>query len=74
LSYLADPLAMAVLLEEGIVLEAEKKYVQIERTGVLTRGMTVVDWSDHSKKPPNVLIITKVDHDRFVALLRAAFE
>jgi purine nucleosidase len=74
LSYLADALAMAVLLEEGIVLEAEKKYVQIERSGVLTRGMTVVDWSDHSKKPPNALIITKVDHDRFVALLRAAFE
>ena len=73
-SYLADPLAMAVLLEDDIVLEATKKYVQVERMGSLSRGMTVVDWSNHSKKAPNTLIITKVDPSRFYDLLRYAFE
>ncbi len=73
-SYLADPLAMAVLLEEDITLEATEKHVQIERMGALTRGMTVVDWFDHSKNKPNALIIKKVDSDRFFALLQMAFE
>ncbi len=73
-SYLADPLAMAVLLEEDIVLEAQEKHIQIERMGTLTRGMTVVDWFNHSQNKPNALIIKKVDHDRFIALMRMAFE
>lgn len=73
-SYLADPLAMAVLLEEDIVMEATEKHIQIERIGTLTRGMTVVDWFNHSQNEPNALIINKVDHDRFFALLRMAFE
>lgn len=73
-SYLADPLAMAVLLEENIVLEAAEKYVQIERMGAMTRGMTVVDWADHSNKEPNVVIIKEVDRDRFFALLKMAYE
>ena len=73
-SYLADPLAMAVLLEEDIVLKATKKYVQIERLGAMTRGMTVVDWTDQLKKEPNALIIEEVNQDRFVELLKMAFE
>ena len=73
-SYLADPLAMAVLLEDDIILEAIEKHVLIERTGALTRGMTVVDWFDHSKNKPNALIVKKVDQDRFIALLQMAFE
>jgi inosine-uridine nucleoside N-ribohydrolase len=55
-------------------MEATEKHIQIERIGTLTRGMTVVDWFNHSQNEPNALIINKVDHDRFFALLRMAFE
>lgn len=74
LSYAADPLAMAVLLEPDIVLESQEKFVQIERYGHLSRGMTVVDWYGLSGRSPNVKIIFKVDPDRFFQLLKMAFE
>jgi purine nucleosidase len=74
MNYAADPLAMAVLMEPEIVLESEEKFVQIERFGSLSRGMTVVDWWNLSKQPPNVNIIRRVDSDRFFELLKMAFE
>jgi purine nucleosidase len=74
MNYAADPLAMAVLMEPEIVLESEEKFVQIERFGRLSRGMTVVDWWGLSKQPANVNIIRKVDSDRFFELMRMAFE
>lgn len=74
MSFAADPLAMAVLIEPEIVTEGKKKFVQIERFGRLSRGMTVVDWWDLSKKPPNVNIVLKVDSERFFELLEMAFK
>ena len=74
MSFAADPLAMAVLMEPEIVEEVAEKYVQIERTGELSRGMTVIDWWGMSKQPPNVKIILKVNQDRFYQLLKNAFE
>lgn len=74
MSFAADPLAMAVLLEPHIVLASEEKYVQIERYGQLSRGMTVVDWLGLSDQPANTNIILKVDATRFYQLLRMAFE
>lgn len=74
MSYAADPLAMAVLIDPGIIIEAEEKYVQIERFGRLSRGMTVVDWYGFSGHSPNVNIVRKVDQERFYNLFRMAFE
>ncbi|MDW7754650.1 MAG: nucleoside hydrolase [Brevefilum sp.] len=74
LSYFADPLAMAVMLEPDIVLESSDKYVQVERFGHLSRGMTVVDWWGASQKTPNVNIVQKVDIERFVELFQMAFK
>lgn len=73
ISYSADPLAMAVMMEPEIIIEAEEKYVQIERFGRLSRGMTVVDWWGFSNKPPNTKIVKKVDPIRFFELLNLAF-
>ena len=74
MSYAADPLAMAVLIEPEIVEEVAEKYVQIERMGELSRGMTVIDWWGMSKKEPNVTIVLKVNSDRFYQLLKMAFD
>jgi purine nucleosidase len=74
MSYAADPLAMAILLEPEIVEDAVEKFVQIECSGRLTRGMTVVDWYGFSGHTPNVNIIRKVNTDRFYQLLKLVVE
>jgi purine nucleosidase len=74
MSYAADPLAMAVMLEPEIVTSAVEKHIQIERFGRMSRGMTVVDWWDSSQKEPNVEIVLEVDRARFFELLSSAFK
>ncbi len=51
--FAADPLAMAVLMELRCGRVAER-YVQVERTGELSRGMTVIDWWGDVQKPATV--------------------
>lgn len=67
--FTADPLAMAVMIEPEIVLDSIEKFVQIELTGKFTRGMTVVDWYEASRKEPNARIIKKINLDRFIELM-----
>lgn len=74
MSYLADPLAMAVLLEPDIVIESKEVYIQIERSGNLSRGMTVVDWLGRTKRPANVNLVLRIDVDRFYKLMQLAFK
>jgi len=74
MSYAADPLAMAVMLEPEIVTKSVEKFVQIERFGRLSRGMSVIDWWGTSQKVPNVEIVMEVHKDRFFELLQSAFE
>lgn len=67
--FTADPLAMAVMIEPEIVLESTEKFIQVELTGMFTRGMTVVDWFGASRKEPNARIIQKINLDRFIELM-----
>ena len=64
-----DGLAMAAAVEPGIVLKSEKKHIEIELNGTLTRGQTVVDWFGFTRKPPNTEIILAVKMDRFIELI-----
>ncbi len=70
----ADPLALAVLVEPDIVLRSSSRYVAVETHGRVSRGQTVVDWNCRSDKPANALIIERVDHARFLALLTQALQ
>ncbi len=65
-----DPLAMAVALEPGIVLQAEEQYVEIELAGSMTRGQTVVDWYGLKEHTPNALLVQAIRRDRFLELMR----
>jgi purine nucleosidase len=67
-----DPLAVAVALEPDIVLKSEIRHVQVELSGSLTRGQTLVDWFDLTRKAPNVDIVLDVDASRFWELMQAA--
>ena len=68
----ADALAMAVAIDPGIVTRMEERHVAVELDGRLTRGATVVDWTDRLGKPANARIVMEVDQAGFAAMVRRA--
>lgn len=66
-AHLHDPLAAAVALDPRLVTTRPAR-VEVELTGILTRGMTVTDWSP--SREHNALIGVQVDaaalFDRFI--------
>lgn len=68
-AHLHDPLAAAIALDPQLV-KTRPATVDVELTGTLTRGMTVVDWSGRWGRKPNALIGVGVDpttfFDRFI--------
>jgi purine nucleosidase len=59
-----DPLTVALALDASLG-ETRAGTVDIELSGRLTRGMTVVDWDGRWGKAPNAEIAVRVDADRF---------
>lgn len=68
----ADALAMAVAIDPSIVVRSEKRAVEVELDGRLTRGATVVDWTRRRGAPANANIVLEVDQGRFGAMVRRA--
>ncbi len=68
----ADALAMAVALDPTIVTRSERRAVSIELDGQLTRGATVVDWSNRLGQAAQVDIVLEVDQARLEAMTRRA--
>jgi purine nucleosidase len=70
LAHLHDPLAAAVALDPDLV-QCRRAAIDVELTGTLTRGMTVVDWRGRWGREPNALIGVEVDvnvfFERFLA-------
>lgn len=58
---LPDPVTMAIVLEPSIVKRHSKHFVDIETVSEMTRGMTVVDERNVTKKEPNVDVIWEID-------------
>ena len=84
---LPDPVAMAVLLDPRLKLEASRHFVAIECKSDLTRGMTVVDrlnvatdarnatvWSDIVRSGHQIEICWKLDVPGWKAALFAALQ
>lgn len=69
LAHLHDPLAAAVALDPDLV-KTRATTVDVEVTGVLTRGMTVTDWAGHWGREHNALVGVSTDpalfFDRFI--------
>ncbi len=82
---LHDPLAVGLVVDSTLVLEAAPVRMDVELEGRLTRGQTVVNRSLKTREPvdeglhlrpgpavpiaPNVTLPLKIDGDRFVRLL-----
>jgi purine nucleosidase len=65
-AHLHDPLALALGLDSSLG-ETRSGTVDIELTGALTRGMTVVDWRGLWGRPANADVAVKVDAARLLA-------
>lgn len=79
---LPDPVAMGILLDGSLCLDASEHYVEIETGSKLTRGMTVIDrlnvasdarnrgiWSEALEGRMRAKICWKLDVPRWKALL-----
>jgi purine nucleosidase len=67
-----DPLALCCCLYPEIVASTEDRAVAVECRGEHTRGACVVDKRPWSSSPKNATIVTAVDREKFVAIMRAA--
>jgi purine nucleosidase len=70
--FVADPVAMAVAIDPGIVTRSERRHVTVELDGRHTRGQTTVDWFGFGGGAANVEIVLEIDTDRFWKMLRAS--
>lgn len=71
---LPDPITMAFALDPAVATTVVPAYVDVETTGRLCRGQTVIDYLGFAGKPFNALVVTAAARERFVAMLRAAVQ
>ena len=64
-----DSLMMAMAIDPGLILGAGDYYVDVECSGELTRGYSLVDLNGVLHKDPNATVVTRVDRDRFKEML-----
>lgn len=69
---LPDPIAMAYAIDPEMATEVRHLHCAVETASPLTRGMVVMDLLGFTGQPPNARVVTAVDRDRFLDLLRAA--
>jgi purine nucleosidase len=60
---LPDPLAMAVALHPELIQQSHFRRVEVELHGTLTRGQTVIDYTNKHDQKPNVHVVEKIDMD-----------
>lgn len=68
---LADPVAMAIVLDANCCTDRSSHFVDIACQDPLTRGMTVVDQLNVTSNPPNVEVCWSLNAARWKSLLRS---
>ena len=66
---LADPVAMAVALDDTIAVERARCFVDVATAEDATRGMTVVDRLGVTDRTPNATVCFRIDPPRWKELL-----
>lgn len=69
-----DSYAMAAAINDSFIIESDHYPVSVELTGTHTRGMMVVDTVGFLKKAHKVLIMKKVDMEKFEQMMMAALK
>lgn len=68
---LHDPCAIAWLLKPEI-FKSKACFVDVETTGVLTRGATVVDYYNVLNREPNAEVVFDINREEFITMLESA--
>lgn len=69
---LPDPIAMAIAMDEKVATETAQLYVEVIIADGLTRGQTVVDHVNVTKKAPNMEVVFEASRTKFLSMLKAA--
>ena len=69
---LPDPVTMAYAIDPLIATAARRLHLAVETESELTRGMVVMDLLEFMDRPPNALVVTAADRERFLDMLRTA--
>lgn len=69
---LPDPIAMAIAMDETVATETAHVYVEVIIADGLTRGQTVVDHVNVTKKAPNMEVVFEASRAKFLSMLKAA--
>lgn len=69
--HLADPIAMAVAIDDNIATKSKKLFVDVAMNDDATRGQTIVDINNVYNKTPNVEVIFEANRERFINLLKS---
>ncbi len=64
---LHDPLALSLTIQPNLV-RTERSAVDVELSDPLTLGRTIADFSQMTRKPPNLSVALEVDAARFIDL------
>ena len=65
---LHDPCVIGYLLRPDL-FQGKSCHVEIETTSAVTLGMTVVDWWNVTKRPPNCFVLRDLDNPAFYDLM-----
>ena len=69
---LADPVAMAVALDDSVVTSRATLPVKVVLADDETRGQAVIDVSGTTGMPPNVDVVADINRGRFLSMLHRA--
>lgn len=69
---LADPIAMAVALDEQVITASERYFVTVEIGDGLSRGQTILDYRNRLGRHANSRVVLAADRSRFLQMLHQA--
>lgn len=69
---LADPIAMAVALDETVITHSANYFVTVETGDGLSRGQTILDYRERLGRNPNTRVVLQADRQRFLQMLQQA--
>ena len=69
---LPDPIAMAYAIDPSIAISTREMYLEAVTADGPARGMVVMDTLGVTHREPNALVVTKGDHEHFMAMLAEA--
>ncbi|XP_029657176.1 inosine-uridine preferring nucleoside hydrolase-like isoform X2 [Octopus sinensis] len=71
---LCDELTVAAIMNDQCVLDSVELYAEVELDGSITRGQMVPDWRNRMGKASNVRIVTKMDMNIVVDILKKCYD